>query len=170
MKLLRVLRVLSFIGLILVFILVIAFNVPFLNMLTVAISPQSATDIFFSIIIGCFVAYPILFFLTIVVLKIKGWHVYLLHGVGELSLYELFIQNEWLVFWGWLTATRMMFAPRRRMKFPYSVDFGAVNTKHISYNTWNVLAKLYRFIHTIIFVGLILVLFYIVAWYFSGRI
>ena len=125
---------------------VYGYNIPFLTIFDHAFHANTVSDYFCTVIMVSFILYPVLFILTIVCMKAEGWHVYWIHGPGELSLLQLFVQNELRPFWKYLTDTRTYNAPKR---FPYSVDMG-FRYHNLPYPLSTVLAFLYRVLHTII--------------------
>ena len=157
---LRILRIISFVGFLFVFILVIGFNVPFLEIVKRGIACEGFTGYICLISAIMFISYPVLFLLTILYMKLSGRHVYLIYGKGELSLFGLFRQNELRPFIQFLTDS---FNKIRSERFPYNVDFARGMTVS-RYNVMRIVAFAYRFIRCVILITLI-----VAAFYFGGR-
>lgn len=168
---LRIIRIISFIGMTMLFILVLVFQIPFLKIWNVAFHPESWTDYYFTVIMICSIAYPIVFLITVLYLKLTGWHVYLIYGKGELSLWGLFRQNELSPFLRFLTARPITFTKSDQyLRFPYSVDYGYENRKVIPHWIWVILAFLYRAIRAIVLLSIIVVGLCLITYFFAGRI
>ena len=159
MGFLRFLRVVAFIGFAMMIGLVLWKNVPFFGLLTQAMLFNDAHSYAAAAVMILFIAYPVLFVLTILVLKITGWRVYLIFGRGEPSLWELFMQNEVRPFIRFLTDSYTTVPSSYR--FPYSVDFG--RSRHV------VLAFIYRTVRCIIILTLIAGIYYVSLRWMSGR-
>lgn len=168
---LRIMRILSFIGMIMLYMMVLVFQVPFLKIWNTAFHVGSWTDYYFLVIVICFIAYPLLFLLSVLYLKLKGWRVYLIYGKGELSLWGLFRQNELSPFLRFLTASPITLTKaNQHLKFPYSVDFGYENRKVIPHWIWVALAFLYRTFRAVAFLAVIVAGLYFITYYFAGRV
>lgn len=160
---LRVLRIIAFIGVLMVFLLVVAFSIPFKTILNRAIGLGDMTGYLCCILISLMCAYPILFLITVCVMKKQGFHVCLVYGHKELSLLELFMQNEYVPFREFLFDK---FTTIKSYRFPYSVDFGYTN----NYPFMRVVAKSYRIIRAILILCIIAAVFYFSASYIARTI
>ena len=130
-------------------ILVVIYQIPFLKLWDIAYNPVKPTDYLFSVIVSCFVAYPILFILTIIYLKAKGFRVYLIYGKGELSLFGLFKQNEFRHFYRFLVDKPLTLKLSQDRKFPYYVDNGYV--KKVPHSIMRIVVWLYRLVRAFLF-------------------
>lgn len=149
-----------------VVVLVVIFGIPFLTIWNIALNPSQLSDYYFSLIMCCFVLYPVLFLLKVLIMKIQGWHVYLIYGHDELSLRELFIQNEWCPFWAFMTDKSDRKSGQER--FPYNVDMGHMRWK--KYIIMSVVAFFYRLLRVLVLSALFLTVYCIIIWYFAGKI
>ena len=147
MKILRFLRILTFIGASIIIGLVMWKNLSFIEIVHSARKMIGIEGKVYTCLFACFIAYPILFILTIIVLKLRGWRVYLIYGKGELSLFGLFVQNELRPFVRFLTDRYKVLPSSQR--FPYSVDLG--------FNRHIILAFIYRCIRCMLILLLIAV-------------
>lgn len=94
-KVLRFLRIVAFVGLSFVFVYVICFHIKFSYIFSIAFHPGTFKDYFYSFIMGSCIAYPILFILSVVYLKVRFGGVNLLFSTcGSVGLLTLFLQNE----------------------------------------------------------------------------
>ncbi len=160
---LRALRIIAFIGVLLVFLLVVAFNVPFKTILSRAIVLGDVTGYLCCISIILMIAYPVFFLITVVIMKIQGWHVYLVYGHGELSLLELFLQNEFTPFRRFLFDK---FTTIKSYRFPYNIDFGYTK----NYPLMKVVAGVYRLVRAILILCIIAAAFYFSASFIARTI
>ena len=124
MGFLRFLRIFSFIGVALMVGLVMWKDIPFVYIVERALTFNGTYSYAALVILILFVAYPLFFLLTILVMKIKGWHVYWIYGKKELSLWGLFTQNEVRPFWNFLVDEFDKISSPHR--FPYSVDYAFI--------------------------------------------
>ena len=169
--LLRVSRIVAFIGKVMLFLLVLVFRIPFLKIWSVAFHSESFTDYCFLVIMILSILYPLLFLITILYMKLNGWHVYLIYGKGELSLWGLFWQNELIPFFRFLTASPISYnKPDQHLRFPYNVDFGYENRKVLPHWVWVILAFLYRAARAIVFLAIIIAVVFFATYYLQGRI
>ncbi len=99
MKLLRCLRIITFWGFLLVVGLVLWQNIAFIYLLEQALIFDNIHRCAIGIVLVMFFLYPVFFLVTVAALKAQGRRVYLIYGKNELSLWGLFMQNEfWPVF------------------------------------------------------------------------
>ena len=160
---LRVLRIIAFVGVLMVFLLVVAFNIPFKTVLSRGFALGDLTGYLCCIFVSLMFAYPIFFIITVIVMKIQGWHVYLVYGHGELSLLELFLQNEFHPFRRFLFDK---FTTIKSYRFPYNIDFGYTK----NYPLMKVVAGLYRVIRAILILCIIAAVFYFSASFIARTI
>lgn len=154
--LLRTLRVISFIGFLFVLVLIIGFKIPFQQIIDRSLGHDGITGYVCAISVILFIAYPVMFLLTLIYMKASGWHIYLFHGKEELSLLELFNQNELRHFVQFLIDHHSQVPSWR---FPYTVDFARGMTES-QYNKMRIVAFLYRSIRCVLLIAIIVAVYY----------
>ena len=160
---LRVLRIIAFIGVLMVFLLVVVYSIPFKSIFSRAIALGDLTGYLCCILILLMFAYPVFFFITVIIMKIQGCHVYLVYGHEELSLLELFWQNEVYPFQSFLFDK---FTTIKTYRFPYNIDFGYTK----NYPLMKVVAGIYRLIRAILILCIIVAAFYFSTSFIAGTI
>lgn len=94
-KLLRFLRMITFTGASFVFVYILVYDVPITSILSAAFHPVGFKDGFYCFISWSLIAYPILFVLSVIYLKIHYGGVNLIWSTTDsVGLFQMFLQNE----------------------------------------------------------------------------